>query len=98
MCIYEVAFASIVSFMMLHACLLAFWALQEDDDVSAVLKGVSSASLEALNFADYLNQKYDAFTTWWDFYWIFVWFSWDIHGILMGFGRIFAGDVWTSLK
>lgn len=31
---------------------------QEDDDVSTVLKGVSSASLEALNFADYLNKKY----------------------------------------
>ena len=38
------------------------WALQEDDDVSAVLKGVSSASLEALNLADYLNQKYEAHT------------------------------------
>ena len=37
--------------------------MQEDDDVSTVLKGVSSASLEALNFVDYLNQKYDAFMT-----------------------------------
>eukprot|EP00439_Symbiodinium_sp_Y106_P037126 s2102_g4.t1 len=32
---------------------------QEDSDVATVLKGVSSASLEALNFVDYLNSKYD---------------------------------------
>lgn len=61
--------------------------VQEDDDVSTVLKGVSSASLEALNFVDYLNQKYDAFTTWCDFYWIFVGFSWNIHGIWSDFCR-----------
>eukprot|EP00435_Cladocopium_sp_Y103_P061814 s39_g23.t1 len=35
---------------------------KKDDDVSAVLKGVSSASLEALNYVDSLNQKYEAFT------------------------------------
>ena len=46
-------------------------AVEEDDDVSTVLKGVSSASLEALNFVDYLNQKYEAYTISWDF---FTWF------------------------
>ena len=30
----------------------------QDDDVSTVLKGVSTASLEALNYVDYLNNKY----------------------------------------
>eukprot|EP00435_Cladocopium_sp_Y103_P001032 s124_g1.t1 len=37
----------------------SYLAKKEDDDVSTVLKGVSSASLEALNFVDYLNQKYE---------------------------------------
>jgi len=37
----------------------SYLAKKEDDDVSTVLKGVSSASLEALNFADYLNKKYE---------------------------------------
>jgi len=32
--------------------------LGQDDDVSSVLKGVSTASLEALNYVDYLNNKY----------------------------------------
>mmetsp|Transcript_75200 Transcript_75200/g.119417 ORF Transcript_75200/g.119417 Transcript_75200/m.119417 type:complete len:243 (-) Transcript_75200:239-967(-) len=32
---------------------------KKDDDVSAVLKGVSSASLEALNYVDSLNKKYE---------------------------------------
>eukprot|EP00434_Breviolum_minutum_P014655 symbB.v1.2.012922.t1/scaffold903.1/size153517/9 len=37
----------------------SYLAKKEDDDVSTVLKGVSSASLEALNFVDYLNKKYE---------------------------------------
>jgi len=32
---------------------------KKDDDVSTVLKGVSTASLEALNYVDYLNNKYE---------------------------------------
>ncbi|CAJ1400557.1 unnamed protein product [Effrenium voratum] len=40
----------------------SYLAKKEDSDVSSVLKGVSSASLEALNFADYLNQKYEVST------------------------------------
>ena len=31
---------------------------RQEDDVSSVLKGVSTASLEALNYVDYLNNKY----------------------------------------
>jgi len=37
----------------------SYLAKKEDSDVATVLKGVSSASLEALNFVDYLNSKYD---------------------------------------
>eukprot|EP00913_Durusdinium_trenchii_P004816 g4473.t1 len=37
----------------------SYLAKKEDDDVSAVLKGVSTASLEALNYVDYLNKKYE---------------------------------------
>mmetsp|Transcript_36993 Transcript_36993/g.68962 ORF Transcript_36993/g.68962 Transcript_36993/m.68962 type:complete len:218 (+) Transcript_36993:66-719(+) len=37
----------------------SYLAKKDDDDVATVLKGVSSASLEALNFVDYLNTKYD---------------------------------------
>ncbi|CAK9015470.1 unnamed protein product [Durusdinium trenchii] len=40
----------------------SYLAKKEDDpllDVSTVLKGVSAASLEALNYVDYLNKKYD---------------------------------------
>ncbi|CAE7338971.1 unnamed protein product [Symbiodinium necroappetens] len=33
--------------------------VKEDSDVASVLKGVSSASLEAVNFVDYINSKYD---------------------------------------
>ncbi|CAK9067073.1 unnamed protein product, partial [Durusdinium trenchii] len=32
---------------------------KKEDDVSTVLKGVSTASLEALNYVDYLNKKYE---------------------------------------
>lgn len=32
---------------------------KKEDDVSTVLKGVSAASLEALNYVDYLNKKYE---------------------------------------
>lgn len=40
---------------------LACWTAQsQEDDVSSVLKGVSTASLDALNFVDYINQKYEA--------------------------------------
>ena len=31
---------------------------RQEDDVSSVLKGISTASLEALNYAGYLNEKY----------------------------------------
>ncbi|CAE7533291.1 MPHOSPH10 [Symbiodinium pilosum] len=37
----------------------SYLAKKEDSDVATVLKGVSSASLEAINFVDYLNSKYD---------------------------------------
>ncbi|CAK9059405.1 Protein MEI2-like 4 (OML4) (MEI2-like protein 4) [Durusdinium trenchii] len=40
----------------------SYLAKKEDDpllDVSTVLKGVSAASLEALNYVDYLNKKYE---------------------------------------
>ncbi|CAE7533276.1 unnamed protein product [Symbiodinium pilosum] len=37
----------------------SYLAKKEDSDVATVLKGVSSASLEAINFVDYLNTKYD---------------------------------------
>eukprot|EP00437_Effrenium_voratum_P014194 CAMPEP_0181442248 /NCGR_PEP_ID=MMETSP1110-20121109/23930_1 /TAXON_ID=174948 /ORGANISM="Symbiodinium sp., Strain CCMP421" /LENGTH=219 /DNA_ID=CAMNT_0023566167 /DNA_START=64 /DNA_END=723 /DNA_ORIENTATION=+ len=40
----------------------SYLAKKEDSDVASVLKGVSSASLEALNFVDYLNSKYDVTT------------------------------------
>ena len=48
----------------LHLCRVAVAKSPQDDDVSAVLKGVSSASLEALNYVDSLNKKYEAFTIW----------------------------------
>ncbi|CAE7949614.1 unnamed protein product, partial [Symbiodinium sp. KB8] len=37
----------------------SYLAKKEDSDVASVLKGVSSASLEAVNFVDYINSKYD---------------------------------------
>lgn len=37
----------------------SYLAKKEDSDVASVLKGVSGASLEAINFVDYLNSKYD---------------------------------------
>lgn len=37
----------------------SYLAKKEESDVATVLKGVSSASLEALNYVDYLNKKYE---------------------------------------
>jgi hypothetical protein len=62
----------------LHLCRVAVAKSPQDDDISAVLKGVSSASLEALNYVDGLNKKYEAFTIWMGF----------LLGFSLGFGWI----------